>query len=117
MDKAGFIKSKVLLRSFCAFGLAQCMCLALISVTSLCCIADADKRAYLQYYELLMQMVRPGGLIAVDNVLFYGKVIGSIGCVHASALVVLSNAIACSVDAESGQDNANKRPHTLILNN
>lgn len=35
---------------------------------------DADKRAYGEYYELLLQLVRPGGLIAVDNVLFYGRV-------------------------------------------
>lgn len=35
---------------------------------------DADKRAYEEYYALLMQLVRPGGLIAVDNVLFYGRV-------------------------------------------
>uniref|UniRef100_A0A7S3QL53 Caffeoyl-CoA O-methyltransferase n=2 Tax=Dunaliella tertiolecta TaxID=3047 RepID=A0A7S3QL53_DUNTE len=35
---------------------------------------DADKRAYQQYFELLLQLIRPGGLIAVDNVLFYGKV-------------------------------------------
>lgn len=35
---------------------------------------DADKRAYQAYFELCLQLVRPGGLIAVDNVLFYGKV-------------------------------------------
>ena len=35
---------------------------------------DADKRGYLTYFDLCLQLVRPGGLIAVDNVLFYGKV-------------------------------------------
>ncbi len=37
--------------------------------------ADADKRAYDKYYELLLQLVRPGGLIAFDNTLFYGRVV------------------------------------------
>ena len=35
---------------------------------------DADKRAYREYYETLLRLVRPGGLIIVDNVLWYGKV-------------------------------------------
>ncbi|CEF97659.1 O-methyltransferase, family 3 [Ostreococcus tauri] len=35
---------------------------------------DADKRAYREYYESLLRLVRPGGLIVVDNVLWYGKV-------------------------------------------
>ncbi|KAK9808865.1 hypothetical protein WJX72_005422 [[Myrmecia] bisecta] len=35
---------------------------------------DANKRQYWEYYELLLQLVRPGGVIAVDNVLFYGRV-------------------------------------------
>ena len=37
-------------------------------------VADADKRAYADYYELCMQLVRPGGIIALDNVFWYGKV-------------------------------------------
>lgn len=36
--------------------------------------ADADKRAYAKYYELCLQLVRPGGIIILDNVLWYGKV-------------------------------------------
>jgi predicted O-methyltransferase YrrM len=35
---------------------------------------DADKRAYRTYYEQLLKLIRPGGLILVDNVLWYGKV-------------------------------------------
>ena len=35
---------------------------------------DADKRNYDNYYEKALQLVRPRGLIAVDNVLWYGKV-------------------------------------------
>ena len=36
--------------------------------------ADADKRSYQQYYEQLLQLVRPGGVIVADNVLWYGRV-------------------------------------------
>jgi predicted O-methyltransferase YrrM len=36
---------------------------------------DADKENYLNYYERALQLVRPGGLIAIDNVLRSGEVI------------------------------------------
>ncbi len=35
---------------------------------------DADKEEYDTYYEFALQLVRSGGLIAVDNVLWHGKV-------------------------------------------
>jgi caffeoyl-CoA O-methyltransferase len=35
---------------------------------------DADKSNYDNYYEKSLQLVRPGGLIAVDNVLWSGRV-------------------------------------------
>ncbi len=35
---------------------------------------DADKANYPVYYELSLKLIRPGGLIAIDNVLFGGKV-------------------------------------------
>lgn len=35
---------------------------------------DADKSNYDNYYERALQLVRPGGLITVDNVLWSGKV-------------------------------------------
>ncbi|KAL5564555.1 hypothetical protein UlMin_027719 [Ulmus minor] len=35
---------------------------------------DAEKRMYQEYYELLLQLVRVGGLIVIDNVLWHGKV-------------------------------------------
>jgi predicted O-methyltransferase YrrM len=35
---------------------------------------DADKGGYRAYYERLLQLVRPGGLIAVDNTLWSGAV-------------------------------------------
>lgn len=39
---------------------------------------DADKREYDAYYEACLRLVRPGGLIAIDNVLWGGAV-----CDHA----------------------------------
>lgn len=35
---------------------------------------DADKENYSAYYEKSLQLVRPGGLIAIDNVLWSGRV-------------------------------------------
>ncbi|MEJ2515123.1 MAG: class I SAM-dependent methyltransferase [Gammaproteobacteria bacterium] len=35
---------------------------------------DADKEAYGDYFERLLALVRPGGLIAVDNTLWSGRV-------------------------------------------
>jgi caffeoyl-CoA O-methyltransferase len=36
---------------------------------------DADKTNYKNYYERALVLLRPGGLIAVDNVLWYGRVL------------------------------------------
>ena len=35
---------------------------------------DADKEGYLDYYERGLELLRPGGLMAVDNVLWGGRV-------------------------------------------
>jgi len=35
---------------------------------------DADKTNYERYYELVLQLLRPGGLVAIDNVLWGGEV-------------------------------------------
>jgi predicted O-methyltransferase YrrM len=35
---------------------------------------DADKGNYINYYERLLELLHPGGVIAVDNVLWDGKV-------------------------------------------
>ncbi|NJL09986.1 MAG: SAM-dependent methyltransferase [Calothrix sp. SM1_7_51] len=35
---------------------------------------DADKSSYDDYYECSLQLVRPGGLIVIDNVLWSGRV-------------------------------------------
>jgi caffeoyl-CoA O-methyltransferase len=36
---------------------------------------DADKANYDNYYECALQLVRTGGLIAIDNVLWHGRVV------------------------------------------
>lgn len=35
---------------------------------------DADKKNYLGYYERAITLLRPGGLVAIDNTLWYGYV-------------------------------------------
>jgi caffeoyl-CoA O-methyltransferase len=36
---------------------------------------DADKENYPRYYERILELLRPGGMLAVDNVLWSGKVL------------------------------------------
>jgi predicted O-methyltransferase YrrM len=38
---------------------------------------DADKRNNLQYFQLVIEKIRSGGLIIIDNVLWKGKVYGA----------------------------------------
>jgi predicted O-methyltransferase YrrM len=38
---------------------------------------DADKPAYMGYYERCLELLKPGGLIAIDNTLWSGKVADS----------------------------------------
>ena len=35
---------------------------------------DADKRNYSNYYERALTLLRPGGMVAIDNVLWFGSV-------------------------------------------
>lgn len=36
---------------------------------------DADKANYIRYYEAALSLLRPGGIIAIDNVLLFGSVV------------------------------------------
>ena len=36
---------------------------------------DADKVSYIDYYELVLPQLKPGGIILADNVLFHGEVL------------------------------------------
>jgi predicted O-methyltransferase YrrM len=38
---------------------------------------DADKQTYKSYYELSLELIKPGGVIAIDNVLWDGRVADS----------------------------------------
>ncbi len=39
------------------------------------CFLDADKDFYPSYYEVLIQKLRPGGIMVLDNMLWYGNVL------------------------------------------
>jgi caffeoyl-CoA O-methyltransferase len=36
---------------------------------------DGDKKNYIKYYELCLQLIRPGGVIAIDNMLWSGRLV------------------------------------------
>ena len=38
------------------------------------CFIDADKSAQVDYYEACVELLRPGGVVAVDNIFWEGKV-------------------------------------------
>jgi len=43
---------------------------------------DADKKGYDAYYERALALVRPGGVVALDNVLWHGEVANLDNCDH-----------------------------------
>nr|WP_316641734.1 class I SAM-dependent methyltransferase [uncultured Roseateles sp.] len=51
---------------------------------------DADKRSYDGYYERCLQLVRPGGLIAIDNTLWGGEVAEVSDSIDTQALQALN---------------------------
>lgn len=55
---------------------------------------DADKVNYPAYYEQLLQLVRPGGLIAIDNVFWDGAVVLEGGSPDLLAVKQLNDTIA-----------------------
>ena len=48
---------------------------------------DADKAGYMTYYEKCLELIRPGGVICVDNVLWYGRVIDPDDTTHQTAAI------------------------------
>ena len=54
---------------------------------------DADKEAYDLYYEATLKILRPGGIIALDNMLWYGKVLDPPRTQDANAIVAMNKKI------------------------
>lgn len=55
---------------------------------------DGDKKNYGNYYELCLQLVRPGGIIAIDNMLWSGRLVDqSIDDPASSAIRILNEKI------------------------
>lgn len=55
---------------------------------------DADKKNNLAYYELVLDKVRKGGLIVIDNVLWKGKVLDSNPDKQTQAVIAMNAKIA-----------------------
>ena len=53
---------------------------------------DADKTGYDEYYELCLQLLRPGGLLMLDNVLWSGRVVLESACDEDTAALQQLNA-------------------------
>ncbi len=62
---------------------------------------DADKVSYIDYYELTLPMVRPGGWIIADNVIFHGQVLESpVSGKNAKAIAAFNAHVAADARVE-----------------
>jgi caffeoyl-CoA O-methyltransferase len=61
---------------------------------------DADKRNNFNYFELIIDKVRPGGLIIIDNVLWKGKVFGDQKDADTENIRKLNDVIAVNTQVE-----------------
>ncbi len=64
------------------------------------CFIDADKKSNLTYFELIIDKIRPGGLIIIDNVLWKGKVYGEASDADTILFRKLNDAIAVNTQVE-----------------
>lgn len=55
---------------------------------------DADKPSYRTYYELVMERLRPGGLIVFDNSLYSGAVLDPTDDANTSAIMEVNDLVA-----------------------
>ncbi len=61
---------------------------------------DADKKNNLTYFELIIDKLRPGGLIIIDNVLWKGKVYGDAKDADTQLFRELNDRIAVNTQVE-----------------
>jgi predicted O-methyltransferase YrrM len=61
---------------------------------------DADKKNNFNYYNLVLDKVRPGGLILIDNVLWKGKVLEKDADAQTKSIVELNHQIAADSRVE-----------------
>ena len=56
---------------------------------------DADKENYLHYYEMTLEKIPSGGVLIIDNVLWYGKVTepAAVGDIDTAILQDLNNRV------------------------
>ena len=62
---------------------------------------DADKRNYAAYYERCLALLRPGGLVAVDNALWAGRVCDPERDKRTAAVHALNDLIAADTRVDS----------------
>ena len=65
---------------------------------------DADKRRYVEYYEMLLPRMKKGGFMLVDNTLWYGRVLEE----HPRASDLLTNGIKAFNDLVAKDDRVEK---------
>ena len=62
---------------------------------------DADKVGYAEYWDLLVPRVRPGGLLLVDNVLYYGEVVDAAPSTNGKAIDAFNDLVRADERVES----------------
>ena len=65
---------------------------------------DADKRRYVEYYEMLLPRMKKGGFMLVDNTLWYGRVLEE----HPRASDLQTNSIKAFNDLVAKDDRVEK---------
>ena len=65
---------------------------------------DADKRRYVEYYEMLLPRMKKGGFMLVDNTLWYGRVLEE----HPRASDLQTNVIKAFNDLVAKDDRVDK---------